>query len=259
MSHCYCSMCRKAHGSGYSTYVMVKPAEFRWVRGEDEVVSYESSPGFHRPFCPTCGSVVPRPEPDQEYAGIPAGCLDDDPGIRPAAHIFTASKAPWVEIPDDGLPRFDVYPPGYGGEVERGPAPANDPEVVRGSCLCGSVHYEVDRPIRLLYGCLCSRCRKASASAHDLLARAPRSAFRWTAGEELVTKFHLPESERFDVSFCKRCGGALPVVRDGFEEVGIPSGSFDDDPGVRTSALIYVGSKAPWVEFDERIPHFEET
>ena len=31
----------------------------------------------------------------------------DDPGIRPRFHNFVASRAPWEEIPDDGLPRFD--------------------------------------------------------------------------------------------------------------------------------------------------------
>ena len=32
---------------------------------------------------------------------------DGDPGIRPQFHNFVASRAPWEEIPDDGLPRFD--------------------------------------------------------------------------------------------------------------------------------------------------------
>jgi hypothetical protein len=29
------------------------------------------------------------------------GSLEDDPGGRPLAHIFVASKAPWFEIADD--------------------------------------------------------------------------------------------------------------------------------------------------------------
>ena len=32
------------------------------------------------------------------------GVLDDDPGVRPAMHIFVGSKAPWLEIAD-GLPQ----------------------------------------------------------------------------------------------------------------------------------------------------------
>jgi hypothetical protein len=37
------------------------------------------------------------------------GSLDDDPGLRPQAHIFVGSKAIWYEIADD-LPQFAEYP-----------------------------------------------------------------------------------------------------------------------------------------------------
>ena len=33
------------------------------------------------------------------------GAFDQDPGIRPSVHQFTAYAAAWEEIPDDGLPR----------------------------------------------------------------------------------------------------------------------------------------------------------
>ena len=29
---------------------------------------------------------------------VPAGILDDDPGVRIAGHIFVGSQAPWDEI-----------------------------------------------------------------------------------------------------------------------------------------------------------------
>jgi hypothetical protein len=117
MAHCYCSMCRKQHGAAFGTYVGVKAADFRWLKGEELVASYESSPGGQRGFCRTCGSNLPVLEPGAEEFFIPAGTLDDDPGVRPAVHIFVASKAPWVEI-DDELPQFDEYPPGFGPEAE---------------------------------------------------------------------------------------------------------------------------------------------
>jgi hypothetical protein len=55
---------------------------------------------------------VPDPQAKGDQVFIPAGALDDDPGVRPAAHIFVGSKAPWYEIRDE-LPRFDEWPPGY--------------------------------------------------------------------------------------------------------------------------------------------------
>ena len=37
------------------------------------------------------------------------GALRDDPAIRPSAHIYVGSKAPWHEITDD-LPQHDELP-----------------------------------------------------------------------------------------------------------------------------------------------------
>lgn len=34
---------------------------------------------------------------------IPAGTLDDDPGVKPSMHIFVRDKAPWFSIDDDLL------------------------------------------------------------------------------------------------------------------------------------------------------------
>jgi hypothetical protein len=37
------------------------------------------------------------------------GTLIDNPGIRPAAHIFVGSKAPWFTITDP-LPQHQEFP-----------------------------------------------------------------------------------------------------------------------------------------------------
>ena len=41
---------------------------------------------------------------------IPSGCLDDDPGTRPAANIFTAYKASGSVV-GGNLPSFPEGPP----------------------------------------------------------------------------------------------------------------------------------------------------
>ena len=33
--NCHCSRCRKARGAAYAANIFVKPADFRWLRGED--------------------------------------------------------------------------------------------------------------------------------------------------------------------------------------------------------------------------------
>ena len=83
---------------------------FRWLSGQALVATYSSSPGNLRAFCSVCGSNMPVLEDEGAHVIIPAGTLDDDPKVRPIAHIHIASKAPWYEI-SDTLPRFAVMPP----------------------------------------------------------------------------------------------------------------------------------------------------
>jgi len=167
MSHCHCSMCRKSHGAPFATYVAADAAGFRWLRGEDCIVGYRSSEQPARCFCERCGSVVPG-ECVEGKAWMPAGCLDEDPGVRPLAHIFAASKAAWYELPErDGLERHDAYPPEYGiAELPGQREPASQPGWMPGSCLCGDVAYEIQLGSWTLMQCHCSRCRKGRAAAH---------------------------------------------------------------------------------------------
>ena len=81
---------------------------------------------------------------------------------------------------------------------------------VSGSCLCGSVKFEVAPPFTAFRYCHCSRCRKASGSAHAANAFVPESQFTWIAGETSVKRFDLPGAKRFAVSFCLQCGTRVP-------------------------------------------------
>jgi hypothetical protein len=109
---CHCSRCRKARGAAYASNLFTAAGGVRFSRGEDRLVSYKL-PGakhFMQVFCRTCGSKLPRIDRARDVAIVPMGTLDDDPGVRPASHIFVGSKAPWYEIPDE-LPQHAEYPP----------------------------------------------------------------------------------------------------------------------------------------------------
>src|SRR6516162_5594208 len=62
-------------------------------------------------------------------------------------------------------------------------------EVVRGSCLCGGVKYEITGPLMRSGHCHCSNCRKAHGAAFRSRARVRVEDFRWMQGEELVRYF----------------------------------------------------------------------
>lgn len=106
VSHCHCSMCRKAHGAAFGTYATVEAGGFQWLQGQGLVKTYRSSPGVSRTFCGECGSTLQFiVDGDPPKIDITLGTLDGDAGIRPGYHIFVGSKAPWFEI-TDGLPQY---------------------------------------------------------------------------------------------------------------------------------------------------------
>jgi hypothetical protein len=112
MRSCHCSRCRRSRAAAHATNLFHLLDGFRYSRGAGHVVDW-ALPGakaFAVAFCDRCGSKLPRPYPQRNTVLVPAGGLDDDPGIRPVMHIYTAYKAPWFDI-TDGLPQHPEGPP----------------------------------------------------------------------------------------------------------------------------------------------------
>ncbi len=131
-------------------------------------------------------------------------------------------------------------------------------EAVRGSCLCGQVRFEVGMPASWFQYCHCSRCRKKTGSAHSSHLLVRPDQVTWTAGEDLVARFELPEAKSFSSCWCTRCGSALPWTTRNGRWVVVPAGALDDDPGIVPERSIYVGSAAPWYRPVPDLPSFEE-
>lgn len=254
MMHCHCSMCRKIHGSQFATYLTATECEY--ASGEEYVQPYESSDGFVRVFCKVCGSVLPESNEDGKYA-IPAGLLDEDPGIRPEAHIFTESKATGYAIHDE-LPQMTHYGDGDMARVVEIPETVKSDGVVKGGCLCGDVAYEYTGTPKLMMNCHCSRCRKVKGAAHATNVFVPVDNLHWLKGEAKVVNFDLPEAERFGNAFCARCGSSLPRKSAGMGMFNVPVGSLDCDPGITAKGHIYVGSKAAWFDIKDDLPQWDE-
>ena len=106
MAHCHCSMCRKFHGAAFATFGEALKTKFRWLRGEDQLSTFEAPNGTKRKFCKVCGSsLIFVPSKENDWVEFALGCLDTPLELRPDANIFTAYKAEWFEI-TDGLPQF---------------------------------------------------------------------------------------------------------------------------------------------------------
>jgi hypothetical protein len=257
MVHCHCSMCRKHHGSAFATFVSAPLMGFRWTSGKDNIGIYESSEKGRRPFCRTCNSVAPTISKEMDLVFCPAGNLEGDLNLRPEAHWFVGSKAPWYTITDE-LPRHEEYPEEFATTGVTRPVVEATADVIAGSCLCGDVAYEVKAPLARMVNCHCSRCRRGRSSAHATNAICKIDDLRFVRGESRLRTYKVPEARFFTISFCERCGGAAPLISRERGFVLIPAGTFDTDPGMRPQCHIHVSSKANWFEITDDLPQFEQ-
>lgn len=128
----------------------------------------------------------------------------------------------------------------------------------KGSCLCGAVEYEITGEASRFYHCHCQRCRKATGTGHasNLFIKADK--VNWLKGEEHITHYKIPESERFMNSFCSQCGSRMPRYVPQLQVVMLPAGSLDNEPALKPQAHIFWDSRADWSCSAGDIPVFAE-
>ena len=255
ITHCHCSLCRKAHGSAYATYGLGDRDSFRYVSGEDDIVEYESSPGFIRSFCRHCGSVVPNTKLG-DIVAIPIGGLDGQLNRAVDAHIYVADKACWHDISDE-LPQHAYYPDRNSPVVSNTNLGSSSMEKNHGSCICGEVKFTVTSAFSAVRYCHCSRCRKARAAAHSANGVGQIESLMFNCGRELIREYSLPGADYFGQWFCGGCGSATARIDRGRNIVLVPFGALDCDPKQRPSQHIHVGSKADWDQITDQLPQTE--
>lgn len=107
---CHCTRCRKNSGSAHSANLFSRTATLHWLSGEDRVTRFTLPHTRHsRAFCSLCGSALPVLQMEGRLLVVPAGSLDQDAGLKPDAHLFTASRAGWDRALEQ-LPGFPHYP-----------------------------------------------------------------------------------------------------------------------------------------------------
>ena len=106
-AHCHCSMCRKAHGAGYVTWVGFESDQVSFTRGDNELLWYESSPGAERGSCRQCGSTLFFRS--ERWAGelhITLANINETIDRQPQANVFFDNHVAWMPI-DTDLKQFD--------------------------------------------------------------------------------------------------------------------------------------------------------
>ncbi len=121
--------------------------------------------------------------------------------------------------------------------------------------MCGAVRYSVEDAFLYAMNCHCSNCRAATGSAFKAFAGIEREKLDLTEGSDQLLVFG---EDVLNDTRCAVCGSFLfSVVRDG-AYVHVALGSLVDEPTLRPTKHIFVGSKAPWFEITDDLPQFEE-
>lgn len=105
--NCHCSQCRRATGAAFKPFAGIEADKLQLTEGQDHLRSHGDASGQDL-FCGLCGSLLYSLVRDGAYVHVTLGTLIDTPSIRPSAHIFVGSKAPWFEI-TDSLPQHAEF------------------------------------------------------------------------------------------------------------------------------------------------------
>ena len=109
---CHCSRCRKHTGAAASAQGRVPSDAFRLLSGAGSISVFRPEGGMSKAFCARCGSsLFGGSWPEGPEVSIRLGTLDDDPGIAPQFHNYSADAPPWLPVCDDGLPRYETVAP----------------------------------------------------------------------------------------------------------------------------------------------------
>jgi len=132
--------------------------------------------------------------------------------------------------------------------------------MIRGSCLCGGVKFEIARAAGPFELCHCNRCRKASGSAFVSGLTVKREDFSLVQGRELIRTYEAPilrGPPAYRTCFCGICGCPVPNVESELPWLEVPAGSLDDDPELRPDKHIFVEHKSPWFAITDELPQLD--
>jgi hypothetical protein len=134
--------------------------------------------------------------------------------------------------------------------------------MIRGSCLCGGVQFEIDEAVGPFELCHCSRCRKTSGSAFVAGLGVRVRDFRLISGSELIRAYEAPLVEfppPYRVTFCSTCGSPVPSPPPEAKWFEIPAGLLEGDPNIRPDKHIFVECKSSWYSITDSLPQLTKS
>lgn len=125
-----------------------------------------------------------------------------------------------------------------------------------GRCMCGSVRYKVDGPLRSIIFCHCIECQRmaggfwaATGCYRDTLSiEDPKDALRWYQSSDHARR-----------GFCAKCGSSMFYQSDQRPNMaGITAGTLDRPTGLKARVHIFTREAGDYYDIEGDLPKFED-
>jgi hypothetical protein len=104
-AHCHCTMCRRAHGAAFVTWIGVPEEQFDFIAGRDAVQWFASSPDSRRGHCRHCGSpLFFRSERWPGEIHVVRANVPGEIDREPEEHVHTDTRVAWLDHPVEREP-----------------------------------------------------------------------------------------------------------------------------------------------------------
>lgn len=128
--------------------------------------------------------------------------------------------------------------------------------MIKGSCLCGGIRFEIDGEIMMSRYCHCENCRKFSGTAQAAWGLAKNAEFRQTAADTEIGRFDVGTGSQR--AFCSACGSPLWFEpKDMPDFIGIALGAVDAGDVMPPNVHLWVRSSPAWETIEGDLPQHE--
>lgn len=125
--------------------------------------------------------------------------------------------------------------------------------MIKGSCHCKKVEFEINEQELSVRYCYCETCRKLSGADYSSVARVNRGKFNITQGEKsLVVYESRPGKQRY---YCESCFSPVYVTTNtepSFLRVRL--GLLNGEPKVMVTGHMWVSEKPSWRTVEDTLP-----
>ncbi len=128
--------------------------------------------------------------------------------------------------------------------------------MIKGSCLCGDVTFQVEDDFQTYNLCHCTQCQKLSGSAHMSNLFTKPDNIEWLSGKDKVKQYDVPGRE-MRTAFCTNCGCNMPYVTHSSGYLLVPAGVLDDEPTYKPEQVIFWEERMPWYEELHEVERFK--